>query len=412
MDVIEIIDKKRLKQELSYEEIKYIFEGFLNDEVEDYQMSSLLMAIVLNGMTDEEIFALTDIFINSGDVLDLSNIDGVKVDKHSTGGIGDKTTLIVAPIVASLGVKICKMSGRGLGYTGGTIDKLESIPGFRVSLSEEEVIRQVNDIGIAITSQTKNLVPLDKKVYALRDVTATVESIPLIASSIMSKKIASGADKILIDIKVGSGALIKNERDAKHLSDLMIKIGKKYNREVRTLITDMNTPLGKAIGNSLEVVEAASILRGHGKDTYLFEVCVELASNLVSMALNNSLEDAKKMVLENINNGQAYKKFVEFVKRQGGSLNDLRVSNKSRVVRSDKSGIIKNIDALKIGMLSASLGSQLEKQGDKVDYTVGVVLHKKIGDIVNYGDSLCTIYIGDKPYRNPLDAFTIEEFNS
>lgn len=411
MNAIEVIDKKRRKEELTQEEIKYIFEGFLNGAVEDYQMSALLMAIVLNGMSDEEVYALTDVFINSGDVLDLSNISGIKVDKHSTGGIGDKTTLVVAPIVASLGIKVCKMSGRGLGYTGGTIDKLESIPGFRVSLSEDEIIKQVNEIGLAITSQTKNLVPLDKSVYALRDVTGTVESIPLIASSIMSKKIASGADKIVIDIKVGSGALIKTLEDARHLSTLMINIGKKYNREVRTLITDMNTPLGKAIGNSLEVIEAVSILKGRGKDTYLYNVCVELASNLVSMALNESLEDARKMVIENINNGQAYDKFMEFVKYQGGEVSKLKVSDKTLVVRSEKNGKITDIDALKVGMLSASLGSQCEKQGDLIDYNVGVVLHKNIGDLVNEGDALCTVYLGTKePAFNPLDCFRIEAF--
>lgn len=409
MNAISIIDKKRLKQELSYEEIKFIFEGFLNGDVEDYQMSSLLMAIVLNGMTDDEIMALTDIFIDSGDVLDLSSIFGIKVDKHSTGGIGDKTTLVVAPLVASLGVKVCKMSGRGLGYTGGTIDKLESIPGFRVSLEDEEIIKQVNDIGIALTSQTKNLTPLDKKVYALRDVTATVESLPLIAASIMSKKIASGADKVLIDIKVGSGALVKNYEEAEKLSELMIKIGQNYNREVRTLMTDMNTPLGKAIGNSLEVVEAVSILRGHGKGSYLYNVCVELASMMVSMALGDSLEDSKKMVIENLNNGQAYDKFLELVKRQGGDLTALKVSDKARVVRSTKSGVIKNIDALKIGKLSCELGAGAEKKGDIINPSVGVILHKMKGDTVNFGDVLCTLYIGDNEnYPDPYEAFEIE----
>lgn len=409
MNVISIIDKKRLNEELSYEEMKFIFEGFLNDEVEDYQMSALLMAIVLNGMTDNEIFALTDIFINSGDILDLSSINGVIVDKHSTGGIGDKTTLVIAPIVASLGVKVCKMSGRGLGYTGGTIDKLESIPGFRVSLDDNEVIKQVNEIGVALTSQTKDLAPLDKKVYALRDVTATVESIPLIASSIMSKKIASGAHKILIDIKVGSGALIKTREDAEHLSKLMIKIGNKYNREVRTLITDMNTPLGKAVGNSLEVVEAISILRGLGTNSYLYNVCVELASNMISMALGDSLEDARKMVVENINNGQAYEKFLEFVERQGGDIKKISVSPKKEIIRSNVEGIISNIDALKIGKLSCCLGAGAEKQGDIINHSVGVILHRRIGDKVSIGDALCTIYIGDKEsYPNPLDAFEFE----
>lgn len=409
MNAISIIDKKRLKQELSYEEIKFIFEGFLNGEVEDYQMSSLLMAIVLNGMTDDEIMALTDIFINSGDVLDLSNIFGVKVDKHSTGGIGDKTTIVVAPLVASLGVKVCKMSGRGLGYTGGTIDKLESIPGFRVALDDDEIVKQVNDIGVALTSQTKNLTPLDKKVYALRDVTATVESIPLIASSIMSKKIASGADKILIDIKVGSGALIKTYEQANYLSQLMIKIGEHYNREVRTITTDMDTPLGKAVGNSLEVVEAVSILRGHGKGSYLYNVCVELASIMVSMALGDSLEDSEKMVVENLNNGQAYDKFLELVSRQGGDISLLTVSENARVIRSTKSGVIKNIDALKIGKLSCELGAGAQKQGDVVNPAVGVILHKKKGDTVNFGDVLCTLYLGNNDkYPDPYEAFEIE----
>lgn len=409
MNAISVIDKKRLNQELSYDEMKFMFEGFLNGDIPDYQMSSLLMAIVLNGMTDDEIIGLTDIFIKSGDILDLSSIDGVKVDKHSTGGIGDKTTLIVAPIVAALGVKVCKMSGRGLGYTGGTIDKLESIPGFNVSLDEEKIIQQVNEIGLALTSQTKILAPLDKKVYALRDVTATVESIPLIASSIMSKKIASGADKILIDIKVGTGALLKNREEAERLSKLMIMIGNSYNREVRTLITDMNTPLGKTIGNSLEVVEAVSILRGYGQDSYLYEVCVELASNMVSMGLNKPLEIAKEMVVECINNGSAYKKFLEFVTRQGGKLASLKVSQNFRVIKSVKNGIIKKVDALTIGMLSAELGSSVQQKGDKIDYEVGVILHKTIGDVVHNGDALCTIYLGDKePSINPLDAFEIE----
>jgi len=408
MDVISIIDKKRLKNELSYEEIKFIFEGFLNGDVTDYQMSALLMAIVLNGMTDEEIFSLTDIFINSGDILDLSNIDGVIVDKHSTGGIGDKTTLIITPIVASLGVKVCKMSGRGLGYTGGTIDKLESIPGFKVALDDSELIKQVNNIGIALTSQTKNLVPLDKKVYALRDVTATVESIPLIASSIMSKKIASGADKILIDIKVGSGALIKNNKDASYLSELMIKIGKKYNRDVETLITDMNIPLGRAIGNGLEVIEAINILKGNDKESYLYEVCVELASKLISMAFKYDDEKSKSLVIENINNGKAFDKFVDLVNHQGGNLNKLTISSKTMNIRSSYSGIIKNIDALKIGKLAVALGSGVEKKGDQIDYGVGIVLNKNVGDYVKVGDILCTLYIGDRDiFPNPLEAFEI-----
>ena len=409
MNIIEIINKKRLKKELGYDEIKYAFMGYLNKEVEDYQMSSLLMAIVLNGMTDDEVYHLTDVFINSGDILDLSRIEGVKVDKHSTGGIGDKTTLIIAPIVASLGIKVCKMSGRGLGYTGGTIDKLESIPGFNVNLTEEEIIKEVNDIGLSITSQTKNLTPLDKEIYALRDVTGTVESIPLIASSIMSKKIASGADKILVDIKVGEGALIKNKDDAIHLSILMQNIGKKYNREVRTIITDMNHPLGRAVGNTLEVIEAVSILKGAGKNTYLYEVCMEISSNMVSMALNISVNEAKTLVEKVIDNGKAYSKFMEFIKYQGGAIEKCKISKNVVVIRSDKSGIIKEINALKIGMVSASLGSSKLTLDDKIDYSVGVVLYKEVGDHVKFGDPLCAIYVGDNiNYLDPLDAFEIE----
>ncbi len=409
MNIIEIINKKRLKKELSYEEIKYAFMGYLNHEVEDYQMSSLLMAIVLNGMTDEEVYHLTDVFINSGEILDLSRIDGVKVDKHSTGGIGDKTTLIIAPIVASLGIKVCKMSGRGLGYTGGTIDKLESIPGFNVNLTDEEIIKEVNEIGMAITSQTKNLTPLDKVIYSLRDVTGTVESIPLIASSIMSKKIASGADKILIDIKVGDGALIKTKEDAIILSILMQNIGKKYNREVRTIITDMQHPLGRAVGNTLEVIEAASILKGYGEHTYLYEVCMEIASNMVSMALELPMDDAKELVKKVIDNGSAYHKFLEFINYQGGKLEDSKLSKKTKVIRSTKIGTVKEINALKIGMLSAALGSNRMTLDDKIDYGVGVILYKEVGDYVKFGDVLCTLYIGDNDnYPDPLDAFTIE----
>lgn len=409
MNIIEIIDKKRLKKELNYDEINYAFMGYLNGDIESYQMSALLMAIVLNGMSDEEVYHLTDVFINSGDILDLSKINGVTVDKHSTGGIGDKTTLIIAPIVASLGVKVCKMSGRGLGYTGGTIDKLESIPGFNVNLTDEEIIKEVNTIGMAITSQTKNLTPLDKVVYALRDVTGTVESIPLIASSIMSKKIASGASKILIDIKVGEGALIKTKEDALKLSELMKNIGNHYNREVRTLITDMNRPLGRTIGNLLEVVEAASILKGYGKDTYLYKVCIDIASNMVSMALNTPIDDSITLVEKVISNGEAYHKFLKFIKYQGGRLEDATLSKKTRVIKSDRTGKIKEINALKIGMLSAALGSSKFSVDDQIDYGVGVVLNKKVGDVVKFGDSLCTIYIGDKEdYPNPLDAFIIE----
>ena len=406
--IVDIINKKRLGLALSYDEIYFIFNGYLNGNVKDYQMSSLLMAICINGMNDDEVFALTKIFIESGDVLDFSNIDGIKVDKHSTGGIGDKTTLIIAPIVASLGVPVVKMSGRGLGYTGGTIDKLESIKGFRIDLSDDEVLEQVRNIGVVVTGQTANLVPMDKVIYALRDVTATVSSIPLIASSIMSKKIASGADKILIDIKVGDGALLQSMEDAEKLSELMIKIGNFYGREVRTKISDMNVPLGRAIGNSLEVLEAISVLKNKDGNNNLTNLCIELASEMVSMGKNIGYEEAKKLVIENIDNGKAYNKFLEMVKCQGGDIDSLSVSNNKQEIFADRDGIVKNIDALKLGKLSVSLGAGRESKEDKIDYSVGIYLNKLVGDKVAKGDVIATIYKKDNDSNRDFDGiFTI-----
>ncbi len=390
--IVDIINKKRLGLVLTYDEMYFIFNGYLNGNVKDYQMSSLLMAICINGMNDDEVFALTKIFIESGDVLDFSNIPGIKVDKHSTGGIGDKTTLVIAPIVASIGIPVVKMSGRGLGYTGGTIDKLESIKGFRIDLSDDEVLEQVRKIGVVVTGQTANLVPMDKVIYALRDVTATVSSIPLIASSIMSKKIAAGADKILIDIKVGDGALLQSMEDAKKLSELMIKIGEFYGREVRTKISDMNVPLGRAIGNSLEVLEAISVLKGEDGHNNLTNLCVELASEMVSMGKNISYEEARKLVLENIENGKAYQKFLEMVRYQGGSIDSLSVSSNKQEIVANRDGVVKNIDALKLGKLSVSLGAGRESKEDKIDYSVGIYLNKLVGDSVVKGDVIATVY--------------------
>ena len=401
--ILDIINKKRLGKELSYKELDIIFNGYLEGDVPDYQMSSLLMAICINGMTDEEIFALTKIFIDSGDCLDFSDIEGVKVDKHSTGGIGDKTTLVIAPIVASLGIPVIKMSGRGLGYTGGTIDKLESIPGYRVDLSEDEIVKQVHDLGIVITGQTGNLVPMDKVIYALRDVTATVSSIPLIASSIMSKKIAAGADKILIDIKVGNGALLNSKEDAKKLSDLMIKIGEFYGKEVHTIISDMNAPLGRCIGNALEVKEAIEILRGKELDNNLTDLCIDLSTEMVSMGLQVSKKQAKEMVLNTINNGSAYTKFLELVDRQGGNIKGLKVSDKTIKVKSPKDGIVKKINALELGKLSLSLGAGKEEINDSIDYSVGVKSFKLIGDKVKKGDVLFELYLGKKEPKFELD---------
>ena len=392
MVVVDIINKKRLGRALTYNELDYFFKGYLKGEIKDYQMSSLLMAICIRGMSDEEIYALTKIFIESGDVLDFSDISGIKVDKHSTGGVGDKTTLVIAPIVASLGIPVVKMSGRGLGYTGGTIDKLESIPGFRIDLSEEEVINQVKDIGVVVTGQTADLAPMDKVIYALRDVTGTVSSIPLIASSIMSKKIASGADKILIDIKVGKGALLKTKKDANKLSQLMIKIGKFYGREVRTIISDMNIPLGHAIGNSLEVLEAIDILRGKEKKSNLVDLCIELASEMVSMGREISIEDATKLVKKSIKNGSAYNKFLEMVDFQGGNIKGIKVNKKVQKIKSSKYGTIVGIDALEFGKLSVSLGAGRISKEDTIDYGVGIYLEKLVGQKVRKGDVLARIY--------------------
>ena len=410
LNIIDIINRKRLGLELNNAEIEYAFNGYLNNTIKDYQMSALLMAICINDMSDREIFNLTDVFIKSGEVLDLSNIDGVKVDKHSTGGVGDKTTLVIAPIVASCGVKIAKMSGRGLGFTGGTIDKLESIPGFNVNLTMQDFIKQVREINVAISSQTADLTPLDKIIYALRDVTATVESIPLIAASIMSKKIASGADKILIDIKVGNGALIKNVSDANRLNDLMIKIGKKYNKEVRTIISDMNVPLGKNVGNSLEVIEAMEILKGNVKSS-LTDLCIDLASNLVSMAKDISIISAVEEVKNSIKNGSAYSKFLELVKYQNGNIDSISVSKQIVEIKSPKYGVIEGIDAYKIGIIARNLGAGRIEEEDIIDPGVGVVLNKTIGMKVDEGDILCYLYINDNSKyleKDVLDSFTIK----
>ena len=407
--ILDIINKKRLGEELSYKELDFFFNSYLNGTIADYQMSSLLMAICINGMTDEEIFSLTKIFIDSGDVLDFSDIPGIKVDKHSTGGIGDKTTLVITPIVASLGIPVIKMSGRGLGYTGGTIDKLESIPGFRVDLSDREIIKQVHDINLVVTGQTADLVPMDKVIYALRDVTATVSSIPLIASSIMSKKIAGGADKIIIDIKVGNGALIQNKKDAKKLSELMIKIGEVYNCEVRCIISDMDVPLGKCIGNSLEVLEAIDVLKCEEVNNNFVDLCYELATEMVSMGKNISKKEAFELVKESIRSGSAYNKFLEMVEYQKGDINKIKVSKKKVEIKSKKSGVVEAINALEVGKVSLALGAGKVSKSDSIDYTVGVELNKLVGDSVKKGDVIATLYVGKKDVDFDIERiFTIK----
>lgn len=390
MNIIDIIIKKKNKEELTEEEIQYVVNNFVSGEIKDYQMSSLLMAIVINGMTDNEVIFLTKYMMLSGSILDLSNLSNV-VDKHSTGGVGDKTTLIISPIVASLDCKVAKMSGRGLGYTGGTIDKLESIPGFNVNLTKEEFIKEIEDIGMAITSQTSDIALADKKIYALRDVTGTTESIPLIASSIMSKKIASGSKNLVLDIKVGEGALIKNIEDAKHLANLMIKIGKENNMKVICLLTNMNIPLGNNIGNSLEVLEALNTLY-YVPNNNLTNLCIELASYMVELGLNISYEESKQKVLEVLNNKKAYNKLLEFVKYQNGDITKLPKSSNIYEVKSEKEGYLTNLHSLEIAKLSSNLGSGRKTKEDKIDYSAGIIINKNINDKINIGDTILTLY--------------------
>lgn len=390
MNIIDIIIKKKNKEELTEEEIQYIVNNFVSGEIKDYQMSSLLMAIVINGMTDNEVIFLTKYMMLSGSILDLSNLSNV-VDKHSTGGVGDKTTLIISPIVASLDCKVAKMSGRGLGYTGGTIDKLESIPGFNVNLTKEEFIKEIEDIGMAITSQTSDIALADKKIYALRDVTGTTESIPLIASSIMSKKIASGSKNLVLDIKVGEGALIKNIEDARYLANLMIKIGKENNMKVICLLTNMNIPLGNNIGNSLEVLEALNTLY-YVPNNNLTNLCIELASYMVELGLNISYEESKQKVLEVLNNKKAYNKLLEFVKYQNGDITKLPKSSNIYEVKSEKEGYLTNLHSLEIAKLSSNLGSGRKTKEDKIDYSAGIIINKNINDKINIGDTILTLY--------------------
>lgn len=391
MNIIDIINKKRLGNPLNYDELFFAFNGYLKDNIKDYQMSALLMAININGMSLNETLDLTDIFINSGEIYDLSNIKGVVVDKHSTGGIGDSTSLVVGPIVAACGVKMGKMSGRGLGITGGTIDKLESIPNFNVNLSKKQFIKNLETVGYVNCSQTRSLVPLDKKIYALRSVTGTAESIPLIVSSIMSKKIACGAKIILIDIKVGKGALIKTKKDAKQLSEWMKIIGKKYNRKVVTLINDMNTPLSNAIGNALEIEEVMDVLKG--EPCRLLDTSKEIASILISLAKNITQEEALEEIDKVILNKKAYNKFMEFVKAQGGNLKKFKIeADNIKVIKSDKKGVLTKIDAQKIGELSVKLGAGKIKKEQKIDYNAGIKLFKSIGDKVKKDDILATLY--------------------
>ena len=407
MRMVEIIEHKRDKKVLTDEEIKFFISNYVKGEIPDYQASSLLMAILLNGMNDHETFILTECMLHSGDVMDLSKINGVKVDKHSTGGVGDKTSLVLGPLVASCGAKLAKMSGRGLGHTGGTLDKMESIPSMKINISEEDFINQVNKIGMAIVGQTGHLVPADKKIYALRDVTGTVDSIPLIASSIMSKKLASGSDAILLDVKVGDGAFMKTMQDAERLANTMVSIGKYFKKDVKAILTDMDEPLGNAVGNTLEVIEAINTLKGNGpKD--LTELCLKAGSIMLMQAkIVNSLTEGEELLKAKIKSGEAFNKFVEFVQAQNGDISYvLNTENfqKAKYVynfTSKEEGYLKRIKAIEIGEFAMNLGAGREKIEDKIDYSAGIVLNKKIGDYVKKDDILCTIYTN----KDNLDEF-------
>ncbi|MGU3370148.1 pyrimidine-nucleoside phosphorylase [Bacillus mycoides] len=398
MRMVDLIAKKRDGHALTTEEINFIVEGYTNGSIPDYQMSSLAMAIFFQDMNDQERADLTMAMVNSGDTIDLSAIEGVKVDKHSTGGVGDTTTLVLGPLVAALGVPVAKMSGRGLGHTGGTIDKLEAVPGFHVEIENDEFMRLVNENKIAVIGQSGNLTPADKKLYALRDVTATVNSIPLIASSIMSKKIAAGADAIVLDVKTGAGAFMKTDEDAKRLAEAMVRIGNNVGRNTMAVISDMSQPLGEAIGNALEVQEAIDTLQGKGpKD--LEELCLTLGSQMVYLAGQaSSLEDAREKLIEVMNNGKALESFKTFLSAQGGDASV--VDDPSKLpqaqfkieVEAKEDGYVSEIVADEIGTAAMLLGAGRVTKESEIDLAVGLMLRKKVGDSVKKGDSLVTIY--------------------
>lgn len=401
MRMYDIIMKKRNGFPLTKEEIYYFVDGFTNGSIPDYQASALLMAIYFQHMNYDETLNLTMAMADSGEHLDLSGISGIKADKHSTGGVGDKTTLVLAPMVAAVGVKTAKMSGRGLGHTGGTIDKLESFPGFSTTLTQEQFVKNVNDIGLAVTGQTGNITPADKKIYALRDVTATVDNISLIASSIMSKKLAAGADVIVLDVKTGNGAFMKNLDDATELAQTLVDIGNGAGRKTYAVISEMNEPLGYAIGNSLEVIEAIDTLKGNGPRD-LYNLCIELGSLMVAASDKNiSLDQAKQILTNTIDDGSAYRKFKEFIEAQGGNpsdvdnYRDLIKANRIMDINSPESGYIAGIQTENIGNAVMMLGGGRQKKGDSIDHSVGVVLKKKVGEQVKEGEPLATVYINN-----------------
>ena len=413
----DIILKKRANLPLSDKEIRFVIDGYVKGEIPDYQVSALLMTIVFNGMNARELGTLTLAMAQSGNMVDLSNIDGITVDKHSTGGVGDKTTLIIAPLVAACGGKVAKMSGRGLGHTGGTIDKMESIPNLKVSLEQDAFIDQVNKIGLAVIGQSEGLAPADKKLYALRDVTGTVDSIPLIASSVMSKKLASGAQAILLDVKVGSGAFMKNIEDARELAKAMVDIGKENGRSVKAILTDMDRPLGHAIGNALEIREVINTLKGHGPEDLTHE-CIIMAAHMLVLSRMCDYETALNRVQQALDSGAALERLRLMIEAQGG---DSRVIDDDRVltigkftydVTSPQDGYITHMNTEQCGIASVMLGAGRTIKDGPIDYSAGIVMHKKTGDSVTVGESIATLYASDESLLNNaaqtyLEAITI-----
>ena len=398
MRMVDLIIKKRDGHELTDEEISFWIDGYVKGEIPDYQSSAMQMAILFQGMNNREIATLTDRMEHSGEVLDLSHLKGVKVDKHSTGGVGDKTSLVLGPMVAACGATLAKMSGRGLGHTGGTLDKLESIPGVTIAIEGERFAKQVNSIGCAIVGQTGSLVPADKKMYALRDVTGTVESIPLIAASVMSKKLASGSDAILLDVTVGEGAFMKNMDDARTLAHIMVDIGNRLGRNTKAVLSDMSEPLGLAVGNALEVKEAIAALHGKGPED-LMELCYTAGSiMLVQANCAKDLEEGRKKLHEAIESGAAFDKFVKMIEAQGGDISYILHPEKFEVaknlieIHSEEEGYVKSLDALDIGIASMQLGGGRETLEDVIDMSAGIMLNKKIGDYVKKGELLCTLH--------------------
>ncbi|MCR5079683.1 MAG: pyrimidine-nucleoside phosphorylase [Bacilli bacterium] len=418
MRMVDIIEKKRDGGTLTKEEIHFFVKGYSDGTIPDYQASALCMAIVFRGMDEIETAELTDAMMHSGDTIDLSSVDGVVIDKHSTGGVGDKTSLALGPLVAACGAKLGKMSGRGLGHTGGTLDKMESIPGMKIFLSEKEFIDQINKIGISIIGQTKEIDPADKKLYALRDVTGTVPAIPLIASSIMSKKLAAGSQAILLDVKFGDGAFMKTLDSARELANEMVKIGKRMGRDTRAVLTDMDQPLGLAVGNSLEVKEAIATLKGEGPEDFN-ELCLSCGSILLQQAkIVYDLEEGRKMIQKAIDDGSGLRKLAEFVKAQGGDPNyilhpELFPLAKHIVpIYSERSGYIRHIDSLSIGLSSMKLGGGREKISDAIDYDAGILLCKKVGHRVEKGEILCYAHTNkegvESVFQQIKDSFHIQ----